>query len=837
MAARLDKWLEWLTVWTVSVCVVGLVAALSGHFLAPQILMASFILVGLYTWRYRAAATPLGTPPKAKHLVLLLLVSLFFRLPAYHYVLGGQDEGVYVNVAHHIERTGGIEVTDAAQQHLQGSPFLHEYLSENRFSAGSYLPGVYVRDPRGAKLEFQFYHVFPIWMALSEGIFGAESGVLALTFFACFSVVLFYRLALLITNSTRAALAAGLLLAASPLHAFFSKFPVTEIPTLALSLAGFSFLAGFWANPDPRNTRWLWISAMCFGSLFFTRISGFMYVPFIVAAAAAGAVADPNRERSRAISLWAASVVALYALSVVYGLHWSSHYSKDIYRMSFEPIFHRHWRAWLLVAILLSLAAWIGITICARRPAFREWMRSKPLDFCSGSVTLLLGLGLLGSFIKIYELGWTDHFVNDPTLGGIWHLAHSGRMAIKASSLFALAIYLGPILLVLFFGVALRRQIEPRAEFLRFFAVGFVFYVLTLQWTVPYGPYYARYLLSEALPYAMLFVVVAWSKTISTTRKNVVRALLAASLGYAVFATAMQLGKNENDGLYSALSKLLNSVDSGDVVLIGPLVPGFPTRSELKTPITYTFGHEAINVSDDSIKNSAYLAALDARYDDVYLIAESPEQRSGFVLRSDVRITDWAFEKSHQLPHKLTVRGDRRLYLLQLARPLLAWGVPAKFDVHGGWTNWLASGWGAPEPWGTWSIGPRAELAIDPRQLPANHDGARLRLATKAFVTAKHPRQEIDVMLNGAEVTKVSVSYPEDTAVFDVALSSAMLASAAKIHISFLVPDAISPARVGMSSDDRLLGVGLLSLTALPPEAASSKAEDIATEVPVAKKR
>jgi hypothetical protein len=104
-------------------------------------------------------------------------------------------------------------------------------------------------------------------------------------------------------------------------------------------------------------------------------------------------------------------------------------------------------------------------------------------------------------------------------------------------------------------------------------------------------------------------------------------------------------------------------------------------------------------------------------------------------------------------------------------------------------------------------------------------------------VTAKHPRQEIDVMLNGAEVTKVSVSYPEDTAVFDVALSSAMLASAAKIHISFLVPDAISPARVGMSSDDRLLGVGLLSLTALPPEAASSKAEDIATEVPVAKKR
>lgn len=817
MDKQIDKALELLVVWVLFASAIGLASALAGHFLPAQVWLASLLLVGAYAWRTQGSSVSLGVTPDWRHLLLLSLVCLFFRLPAYHYVLGGQDEGLYVNISQYIERTGGIAVRDDALNQLADSPYVGTYLAENRFASGSYVPGVYAPSANGSHLEFQFYHLFPVWMALFAGIFGSAFGIYALSFLAWLSVLFFYRLALAVSASRRVALVAGLLLALNPLHAFFSKFPVTEVPALAFSLMGFTYLVAFCNQRNAvGNYRWLAISAACFGALFVTRISGFMYVPFFIALAIASTIMDTQHARRRSVFAWAMAVVALYALSVMYGLRWSGQYARDIYRLSFDRIFHENWRVDVAAMVLIGLAAWFALTLFARSIDNRKRMQRFLVEPVRRYIGVIVSLALAVGIFKIYRLGWTDHSAHDAWLNGIWHLTHSGMPAIEASSLYALIVYLGPFLPACFLAFVVRRQSDPRIEFLRLFVSGFFVYAAVLQWTVPYGPYYARYLLSELVPYLILLVVLIWSGMSSTPWKKIIKGMLALTLAYMTVASAAQLGKSENDGLYGALKQLLAPVDDNDLVLIDRDQTGLPTADEIKTPVVFVFGRSAISVTDSSLSDHGYLAALDARYDDVYLVSTSAALPPGFDGLGSSRATDWAFARTHLYPRALALRGDKRLYLSRLSRIVLPFGRGQRFDSAGPWNNWLSSGWADPELWGTWSYRHHAELVIDVRQLPYSASGLRLHFDANAFVTVNHPRQRVRVSFNGTSVGAYDVEYPTSKIGIDVDVSADILTSARMIHLGFELPDAISPKSLNGSNDERMLALGLTMVTVQP---------------------
>jgi len=811
---RIDRGLELLVVWLLFASALGLLSALAGHFLAPQVLLASLMFTGIYAWYTRGVHTVFGVSPDWRHLLLLSLVCLFFRLPAYHYVLGAQDEGIYVNVAHVIERTGSIDVHDVVLEKLKGSTFADTYLTENRYANGAYLPGIYSPDPAGTKLEFQFYHLFPVWMALFSGVFGSAFGIYALSFFAWISILFFYRLALVVSGSRRVALVAGLLLALNPLHVFFSKFPVTEVPTLAFSLVGFTYLATFWNKVGAASSyRWLWISGASFAALYATRISGFMYVPFFIALAIASTIMDTDRKRRDAIFTWTLSVVALYALSVLYGLHFSSQYAADIYRLSFEPILHSEWRLGVTAIVLIVFVAWAALTLFARSDGARLRMRRYLVMPVRQAIGALIVLGLAVGLFKIYRLGWTDHYLHDDWLGGMWGLAHSGALAVKSSSLFELAVYLGPLLPACFLAFVVRRQDNPHIEFLRLFVSGFFVYAAILQWTVPCGPYYARYLLSELVPYLTLFVVLAWSCMSPTPWKKATKCILAMTLAYMTLASAQQLGKSENSGVYAALQQLLMQVDSNDLVLIDSSQSAFPNESQIETPILYTFGRNVVNVSKKSLDDRAYLATLNALYDDMFLVSDNATAPPEFEPLGSTRVEYWSFAPSHLYPNKLVLRGAKRLYLFILAKPVLPLAQVQKFDQTGAWNNLLVNGWASPESWGTWSLGQHAELAINPRQLPDAAHGLRLHFDTHTFVTSSHPQQRIEVSLNGAYVGHYEATYPNSVIGIDLDIPESALMSPKEIRVGFAFPDAVSPQSVGAGADERILALGLEAVT------------------------
>jgi hypothetical protein len=661
-------------------------------------------------------------------------------------------------------------------------------------------------------------------MAIFAGLLGSTFEVYALTFLSWLSVVFIYRLALVVSDSRRVALVAGLLLSLNPLHVFFSKFPVTEIPALAFSLIGFSYLASYRAHPSSKMAwRWLWISVISFGCLFTTRISGFMYMPFIIALAVASAIKDPDRSLRKAMSLWGLAATGLFTVSVWYGLHWSGHYSRDIYRLSFERLFGHRWRVAMAVVVVLILGAWLAAVLMSRSERFRNTMSRFIVEPARRAVGPIVVLAILAGVFKIYQLGWTDRFLHDPWLGERWHLAHAGWGSVQASSFFALFVYLGLLLPAGMFLLVARRQNNPSVEFLRLFAAGFLVYALLLQWTVPYGPYYARYLVSEVVPYLGLFVVLAWSGMRPGAGRTVSSWLLGVSLVYMAYASAAQLGKSENDELYGSLRQLLAPVDSSDLVLMTGLQPGWPAAPQLKTPMVYTFGRTVISVTDDSLANHAYIAALDARYDDVFLLSTSPAAPPGFEPVGSTHIRIWAYNRSFFYPSHFGMSVEKKLYLYRLARRIFPLAQVQQLDNRGAWNKLLTSGWNAPENWGTWSQGKQAELVMDTRQLPRASHGLRLHFEANVLVTVNHPHQRISVSLNGDPVVEQTVTYPDSTIAFDVGIPPHLADSARKLRYRFDLPDAIKPNAIGLGVDGRVLAIGLKSIEAYPEQATLSK--------------
>ncbi len=808
----------------------GLLAALLGIFSTPQVWLLGLLLTGSYGVVTRHKPLYQKTDMRWAHIGLLIVVALFFRLPAFHYVLGGQDEGVYVNIANYIERTGQVTVTDDIVGKLRGTPALTRYLQSNRLPGGGYLAGIYGRNVDPSSLEFQFYHLFPVWMALVSGLFGIASGVYALTLFSLLSVLFTYRLVLSVTGKYQAALWAASLLALNPLHVFFSKFPVTEVPTLAFSLAGFCYIVGYWnVAPAQRQGRLLVIAFAAFASLFFIRISGFMYLPFMVALGCLSALRDEDSRRRSAVQWMILAIIFAYGFSVVYGLLWSRSYAVDIYGLAFGRIVGSSWPLYVGTICISGLLFWLGCSLLQKYPTWRVRLGKLLIDVPRVVLGAVVVAAVTVSILKIYWLGWTQHYASDSWLSGYWNLGGSEWRAAKASSLAQLGVYAGPLLLIVGLILLCRRQRDPMCEFMRLFTAGFVAYVLILQWNVPYGPYYARYLLSEALPYLLIFVVCVWA----TWKQGHVRRLLTAtlfmSLVYAGVLSAGQLGKQENDGLYDALSELVAHVDQNDVILLDSMGPGLPNTSEIKTPLVFTLGKHVVTVSDADLADSAYIETVGQRFDDTYLISPEPNAPSAFDEVDSVRVKVWGFKPGHGPPLQLVVRENMWLHLFRKVRSQLPLGVAQGFQSGSDWTSWLDQGWSTPESWGVWSVGQVASLAIDTRELPASATGLRLHFSAQVYALPKYPRQRVQVDIEGMDTQMLVATYPARRLSFYLPVSAEQLRLGGKLHVHFKLPDAVSPQSLRVSGDTRLLSVGLISIQAdpLPPVPAGSAQVDV----------
>ena len=356
------------------ISLVAVVLLCCGSFTAQRALVIG-IPIALWLARPLWASTDSESrwPPRARAwLVLLLLVAALLRWPPALYLQATQDPGVYTAMAGYFVENGTLDVTDDIRESLT-SPDAIARFDENNIT-GLYQPGVYVDPANPGHYIFQFYTVHPAWMAIFGGILGLNHASWSQIFFGLLSLFFAALIAESLSRDWKVGIAFAGLLAALPLHVFFSKFPISEMPMLAFAFMGvYALLRGADCGNDSTQPRWLILAALAFATVFLTRISGFVYLPAVYAGALMCHVfIEDTKQRRRWTVFWLA-VLASYFGSVIYGLVWSSPYAHDIYFMHFGSLLP--WVPWgLAVAALLGAIPFAMSRGDAGRRRLRRWL-------------------------------------------------------------------------------------------------------------------------------------------------------------------------------------------------------------------------------------------------------------------------------------------------------------------------------------------------------------------------------------------------------------------------------------------------------------------------------
>ena len=621
----------------------------------------SIFWLGKNQWQLDISLNKSHTLP----LMMLLLIALLFRSDPYHYVAGGQDQGVYMNMSKYFENYGKVFIEDEVRMNLP-EELKEPYDSSNmtierrKFNfvdnehEGYYLPGVYVKNQDKSEYVFQFYHLQPLWMAISGKLLGDEKRTYALVFFSLLSLVAFYFLTFEFTKNIALSFLAGLLLAINPLHAFFSKFPVTEVVALTFTALSFYYLLRYYNHTKEGQyySPYLIFSSLLISGMFYTRISGFMFIPFFYLILLLNQIFSTKTTLRFHISLYVLSVFLFYSSSVLYGLKFSYPYTKHIYGGSFSRVFGAEWEAGLsaLVGVLIMLYVLVNY-ISRKKINFKVKESLAALDKYTPFLFLpVLALGMY----KIFSLGFTENYIGHPTYDLRWQAVGTGWDSFLYSSIVILIEYTTPFILAVF-SLALFSRIQNRAiesTLLIFFILLFFIHISLLQWFIPYQYYYARYLLSEILPFTILFTVIGLKKL--PKLKKSAYLLVALSIPVSLFFTVTQFKGKEMDGLHSSLSELEKHIAPNSVLILDSRM--VHSIGELKTPLVFYYGYNAISVNTPDRGNFVDHFCSAGR--PVHFLSRSRNNQKG-VKDIVIDVSAETFKQRLSIPTGLHSRTDR----------------------------------------------------------------------------------------------------------------------------------------------------------------------------------
>jgi hypothetical protein len=135
-------------------------------------------------------------------------------------------------------------------------------------------------------------------------------------------------------------------------------------------------------------------------------------------------------------------------------------------------------------------------------------------------------------------------------------------------------------------------------------------------------------------------------------------------------------------------------------------------------------------------------------------------------------------------------------------------GEQLSFAQGGNAWQYATAGWSGAEGWGAWSFG-NVGGSI---QLTVPHDAYQLVINGTAFVSQQHPTQTIVVEVNGTDVATWTFDSTEPAGTREAEIPKGLTKNGS-LHIVLKAPGSVSPAQIGQSTDDRVLGLGVKTLT------------------------
>ncbi|MFN3234215.1 MAG: hypothetical protein ACE365_02220 [Gammaproteobacteria bacterium] len=515
----------------------GIVSLISQHFMAlPSLflgLLATSMAV-LYAYRKKSFSI------NVKRLLILLPIiffALIFRSDPYLYIMGGQDEGTYINMSATYNRDGRTIIKDNVRKNIKNLELLSLYDQANqkgfvgikkvannipgiipKMSEGAHIPGIYIKDsrPSASKYVFQFYSLYPIWLAIGAKIFGPENRVWIQVVFSLLSIAFMYLLVFELTNNEKAAVCSAILLATNVLHIYFSKFSVTEVTALTFSLAGFYYLTKFYNLSRKHQTGffYLLLSSSLFWCYFMTRISAFLYLPFFALILLFSIVFIQQTKSAKQYLKYSLLTIALYFLSVIYGLAFSFPYAFDIYSHVLTRIFPSHFT-------FKHLAACFAVMTLSFSVIFIAGKTNKKLSkYLSSNKKFLISLSnktflffvyilILLSIYTVYKMMYsTPTNINEALLRN-YPRANMGLKSLPFTSahiIYQLFNVAGLIICAIGIHKYRKYITDLRATFLYCFTCLALIYNGLMQYLIPYQYYYSRYLMVQTIPIIIIFI-------------------------------------------------------------------------------------------------------------------------------------------------------------------------------------------------------------------------------------------------------------------------------------------------------------------------------------------
>lgn len=132
------------------------------------------------------------------------------------------------------------------------------------------------------------------------------------------------------------------------------------------------------------------------------------------------------------------------------------------------------------------------------------------------------------------------------------------------------------------------------------------------------------------------------------------------------------------------------------------------------------------------------------------------------------------------------------------------------FSISGNSKSYTVTGWSDGEAWGTWTDGAYARLMFFINDVDMNIDKV-LVVKANPFVNEVNPRLYVDIIANGTKVGQWVFSKGGEVEQ-RVVIPTSLMTSDGSLFISFEVHNPISPYSLGLSKDNRMLGLGISNL-------------------------
>ena len=605
-------------------------------------------------------------------LLFILIFAFFLRTNPYLWIMGEQDQGIYVNMSATYEKAGKAFITDTVRETLSDTE-KETYDATNHYKRfkikttelrGFHQPGVYINDLEKSEYVFQFYPMHPLWISIFGEILGSVNRVYSVVFFSLISILAFYFIALELTKGNRkTAYLIALFLAVNPLHTFFAKFPVSETASLAFSSTGFYFLLKYYNQSKEENYNFWYLlgSAGLFLGLFLNHISGFLYLPIFYLLILISIIFANNRTMLRHLLLYGSLVFLAYFISIAYGLTFSAPYFWQIGNGQFGQFLGK--TIWDNIIISLFFVALLTIPLTIFLKKHLQLLIPKIIPLVKKLLPLIFYTFIVISLYQVYQLAFTDKWIGNTNVDKIYHLANQGITSILGTQLAGIIYYLTPIGFILFLMAInfLRKTLNATTFLLYVFLIIAFIMRLIMKPVLLYEYYYARYLLEEIVPYGLLIISIYLVHLHQKNKLSRIFAIISslAILLYSLYFTSFQLLGHETNGVIEPISKISEQVHPNDIILLSSA----HLIRTLATPLSYYF-HQ--NIAATPYLNQINWDTFFLNYNNVYLISSRALPYNNFSLINTFDYYEEIMEHSNLIPTSFTKQNKLTLFLYRI---------------------------------------------------------------------------------------------------------------------------------------------------------------------------